>query len=39
VDPGTYLLTDPDVRKSADPILLEHRDFVYGEYLSLPVDF
>lgn len=36
---GTYLLTDPDVRKSADPILLEHRDFVYGDYLTLPLDF
>ncbi len=36
---GSYLLSDPDVRKAADPILLEHRDFVYREYLALPLDF
>jgi glutathione S-transferase len=36
---GSYLLTDPDVRKAADPILIEHRDFMYREYLTLPLDF
>ncbi len=36
---GSYLLTDPDVRKAADPILLEHRDHIYERYLSLPLDF
>ena len=28
---------DPAVEKVLDPILLEHRDFVYGEYLELPL--
>jgi hypothetical protein len=27
------------VRRAADPLLLEHRDFVYREYLRLPLDF
>ena len=40
MDPGLrmgYTLSDPDVRKAADPLLLEHRDFIYREYLELPV--
>jgi glutathione S-transferase len=36
---ASYLLMDPDVRKAADPILLEHRDFMYREFLTLPLDF
>lgn len=32
-----YHLDDADVRSAADPILLEHRDFIYREYLELPV--
>ena len=36
---ATYHLIDPDVRKAVDPILLEHRDFVYEQYLKLPLDF
>jgi glutathione S-transferase len=28
---------DPAVEKALDPILFEHRDFVYGEYLELPL--
>jgi len=34
-----YRLDEPEVRKAADPALLEHRDFVYAEHLSLPLDF
>lgn len=34
-----YTVTDPDVRKAADPILLEHRDYIYETYLELPLDF
>ena len=34
-----YQLHDPAVRAAADPALLEHRDFVYKSYLSLPLDF
>jgi len=36
---AAYSLVDPDVRKAADPILLEHRDFIFDEYLELPLDF
>lgn len=42
MDPGLrhgYTLADPDVLKAADPLLLEHRDFIYREYLELPLDF
>ncbi len=28
---------DADTAKALDPILLEHRDFIYGEYLELPL--
>lgn len=41
MDPGLrmgYTLADPEVRKAADPLLLEHRDFIYQEYLQLPLD-
>jgi hypothetical protein len=34
-----YLLTDPEIRKEADPLLLEHRDAIYADYLELPLDF
>jgi glutathione S-transferase len=34
-----YTLGDPEVRKAADPALLEHRDFIYREVLGLPMDF
>ncbi len=34
-----YALRDPAVRAAADPILLEHRDFIYRTHLSLPLDF
>ncbi|MEE9607678.1 MAG: hypothetical protein V3U03_08040 [Myxococcota bacterium] len=33
-----YSASDPIVRGAADPLLLEHRDFIYREYLELPVD-
>lgn len=33
-----YRASHPALRAAADPILLEHRDFVYGEYLGLPLD-
>lgn len=32
-----YILDDREVRAAADPLLLEHRDRVYREYLELPV--
>ena len=34
-----YTLSDPEVRKTADPLLLEHRDRIYRDYLELPLDF
>ena len=33
-----YINTDPVVQAAVKPILLEHRDFIYNEYLELPVD-
>jgi hypothetical protein len=30
--------TDPVVAAAATPGLLEHRDFIYREYLQLPMD-
>jgi glutathione S-transferase len=33
-----YRLDDPSVRAALDPALLAHRDFVYREFLELPVD-
>jgi glutathione S-transferase len=33
-----YTNTDPTIQAAAKPILLEHRDFIYREYLELPVD-
>ena len=35
----SYALRDPAVRAAADPILLEHRDFIYRTHLTLPLDF
>ncbi|MEW6269503.1 MAG: hypothetical protein AB1689_09435 [Thermodesulfobacteriota bacterium] len=35
---SVYQSDDPVVRSALDPALLEHRDFVYREYLELPVD-
>jgi glutathione S-transferase len=32
-----YVLADATTRAAADPILLEHRDLIYREYLELPV--
>ena len=32
-----YTLVDPEMRGAIDPILLEHRDWVYQTYLTLPV--
>ena len=34
----TYICTDPVVQAAASPQLLAHRDFIYHEYLELPVD-
>ncbi len=42
MDPGlraVYTVSDPVLRKLADPILLDHREFVYRDYLELPLDF
>lgn len=33
-----YTNTDPVLQAAVNPILLEHRDFIYKEYLELPVD-
>ena len=35
----TYALRDPAVRAAADPLLLEHRDFIYRTHLVLPLEF
>jgi glutathione S-transferase len=32
-----YTLTDPDLLALVDPILLEHRDRIYRDYLTLPL--
>lgn len=29
---------DPEVNKTVDPALLAHRDFIYNEYLVLPME-
>lgn len=34
----TYTNTDPAIAAAASPILYEHRDFIYKQYLELPVD-
>ena len=33
-----YTNTDPVVQAAVKPILLEHRDFIYHNYLELPID-
>ena len=33
-----YTNTDPVVQAAVNPILLGHRDFIYHEYLELPID-
>jgi hypothetical protein len=33
-----YTCEDPTVMQAVTPQLLAHRDFVYHEYLELPVD-
>ncbi len=35
---AAYTLVDPEVRAAADPILVEHRDFIYDRYLELPLE-
>ncbi len=32
-------VTDPQILRALNPALLEHRDFIYHEYLELPLDF
>lgn len=34
-----YEMIGPVIETAKDPILLEHRDFIYREHLSLPLDF
>lgn len=36
---GSYTLTDERARAAADPLLLEHRDRIYRDFLQLPLDF
>lgn len=33
-----YVNTDPVLDAAVQPILIEHRDFIYHEYLKLPID-
>ena len=33
-----YTNTDPVVQAALNPVLLEHRDFIYHDYLELPID-
>jgi len=33
-----YTNTDPVVQAAVTPLLMEHRDFIYREYLELPID-
>lgn len=33
-----YTNTDPTIQAAVKPLLLEHRDFIYHEYLELPID-
>jgi hypothetical protein len=33
-----YTNTDPGVQVAVTPLLMEHRDFIYHEYLELPID-
>lgn len=33
-----YTNTDATVQAAVNPLLMEHRDFIYNEYLELPVD-
>ena len=34
-----YSNTDPTIKDATAPILLEHRDFIYHNFLELPLDF
>lgn len=34
-----YILRDPDVLGAVDPILMEHRDWIYRQHLRLPMEF
>src|SRR2546430_4607675 len=34
----SYTNTDPIIQAAVNPLLLEHRDFIYREYLELPID-
>jgi len=36
---GQYAVAEVTVEAALDPALLEHRDFVYAEYLPTPLDF
>ena len=34
-----YQVQEPEILAAVDPILLEHRDYIYNKYLQLPLDF
>ena len=36
---GGYTLTEETALAAADPLLLEHRDRIYRDYLELPLQF
>jgi hypothetical protein len=33
-----FTITEPSIVAAMDPILFEHRDFIFKNYLELPVD-
>jgi glutathione S-transferase len=35
---ASYVARDPMIRQAMDPALLAHRDWIYREYLELPID-
>jgi glutathione S-transferase len=36
---AVYTATHPKILAAADPILFEHRDYIYQRYLELPIEF
>jgi hypothetical protein len=36
---SVYTNNDPTIKVATTPILLEHRDFIYHNFLELPLDF
>ena len=36
---GKYSDTGPDIARALDPILIEHRDFIYRNHIGLPLEY